>query len=154
MSITMSPMRPANVILALICQFFLFIAIAVAHPSSGILIDRKGHVYFFYRGLVRMDATGGLTAIQEETGGHWLALDEKNVSSKAAPAAYKRVTMDGATFLFGDGAPLTMGTDVNLFYAGSGSQEDPFSPGVKTVVKLTAPGSPCDFLTPAPAEVS
>src|SRR5579863_7691513 len=138
-------LRPANFIVLLVCHCLLLANIASAHPPSGIVIDHRGRVFFLYRGLVRLEASGQLTTIEEDTGGHWLAMDEKNIVSKAAPTVYKRVTTDGSTFLFGDGGPLTMGSEGNLYYAGSGSQEDPFSAGVKTVVKLPAQGRPAIF---------
>jgi hypothetical protein len=56
---------------------------ASGHPSSGIVVDPMGNVFFsdLSRGLLRVDAQGKLTTVSKE-GGHWLALDTDGSFSK------------------------------------------------------------------------
>jgi hypothetical protein len=66
---------------------------AFTHPPSGIVVDAQGHIYILYHGLVRIEPSGQLTTLQQDTGGHWLAWDKSGASSKV-PTAYRN-TSDG-----------------------------------------------------------
>src|SRR2546421_10795065 len=58
--------------------------LSMAHPGSGIAVDRLGQVYFLDTGsgLWKIDPRGGLTHLSG-TLFHWLALDENNRFSNA-----------------------------------------------------------------------
>jgi hypothetical protein len=48
-----------------------------AHPSSGIVVDEQGQVFFqdIVGGAIwKIDAQGNLTKYYDQMGGHWLAL--------------------------------------------------------------------------------
>jgi hypothetical protein len=48
----------------------------LAHPSSGIVVDQQGQVYFqdIVGGAIwKIDAQGKLTKFQDGLGGHWMA---------------------------------------------------------------------------------
>jgi len=94
--------RSASIVVIVACQFFLLTNRSFAHPASGIAVDAQGHVYFLYHGLVRIEASGKLTTIHEDTGGHWLAFDVGGAFSKVTPKMFKRVTVDnaGPTLIF------------------------------------------------------
>jgi sugar lactone lactonase YvrE len=66
--------------LAIIAQLFFFTAGAQAHPSSGIVVDRQGRVYFAdeRRNIVwKIDTDGKLTAFITGKHSHGLAIDEQ-----------------------------------------------------------------------------
>jgi hypothetical protein len=109
----MSCSRVARVLLLLL-QCFLFAGVEFAHPSAGIVVAARGRVYFLYHGVVRIEPSGQLTTLQEDTGGHWLALDSQNNFLRTASDPYKKVALGDATLLVGDGAPLAIGADDNL----------------------------------------
>src|SRR5271167_3401777 len=103
----MSLLRSTGIVLVLVFQCLFFPSISFAHPPSGIVVDAQGRVYILYGGVVRIESSGKITTIQEDTG-HWLALDSRNSFSKIPPDPYNRVTSDGVTFVFGSGAPLVI----------------------------------------------
>src|SRR5260370_30902221 len=63
--------------LAAIAQCSLAIFTASAHPSSGIVVDEQGDVFFsdLDRGVLKIDTGGKVTKVFPKEGGHWLALD-------------------------------------------------------------------------------
>jgi sugar lactone lactonase YvrE len=143
--VIVSFLRATNIILALVCQCFFLTNASFAHPASGIVVDAQGHVYFIYsgHGVMRIDASGKLTNIHEDKGGHWLALDTGGAFSQVRPKRFERITPDGAipSLIFASGgAPLVVGPDGNLYYGSNGSQEESFPPGALTVVRLSASG--------------
>jgi hypothetical protein len=127
--------RRSVVLLGLLCLFLT--STIYAHPPSGIVVDAQGHVYFLFRGLVRIESAGKLTTIQEDSGGHWLALDMEDRFTRIVPLAYKGVKSNGTTLIFGDGAPLAVGANA-AYYASDGSES--FPTGALTVVKLSPSG--------------
>lgn len=129
-----------SVILALAC--FLLPRLSFAHPSSGIVVDAHGHIYLLYRGLMQLDSSGTLTTIRDDTGGHWLTLNPGGAFSNM-PSAYKQVSRDGTTMLYGDGAPLTVTADGNLYYATDGSQTLPT--GALAIARVSHSGQPVLF---------
>jgi hypothetical protein len=130
------------VALTALCQWLLLGAPAFAHPASGIVVDDQGRIYFLFDSLYRIDASGKLSVVQENTGGHWLALDAKGAFANAIPKIYKRATADGAipALIYGDGAPLVIGPDGNLYYGSNGSQEESFLAGALTVARMSPQG--------------
>jgi hypothetical protein len=138
----MSPRNSLSVILGLLC--LLLPEVCFAHPPSGIVVDAYGHVYLLYEGLMRLESTGKLATIQPDSGGHWLALNPGG-DFLNLPSAYKRVSSDGTTMIYGDGAPLTIGSDGNLYYATNGSQEESFPTGALAVARVSHDGQPVLF---------
>jgi hypothetical protein len=117
----------------------LFPCRSFAHPASGIVVDDQGRVYFLYHGLVRIEVSGQLSTLDEDSGGHWLTLGARERISAITLAAYRRVFTDGNSFLYGDGAPLAFGADGSLYYASDGSPEiEPV--GARTVARLSPEG--------------
>src|SRR5882757_1925327 len=115
-----------SIILVLVFTFGLAILPVVAHPSSGIVVDEQGNVFFsdLSRGLLKIDATGKVTTISGE-GGHWLALDIKGTFANAEfeksahwPRWFKRRTPAGArpALITDGGSPFVVAHDGNLYY--------------------------------------
>ena len=80
-----------------------------AHPSSGIVVDQQGQVFFqdIVGGAIwKIDAQGKLTKYYDKLGGHWMALDGEGSFSRADLKLVKRITPFGAkpTLLVADGA--------------------------------------------------
>ncbi len=138
----MKPSRSLCLVLSGLCQWLLLVTPALAHPASGIVVDDQGHIYFLFDSLYRIDASGKLSVVQENSGGHWLAFDAKGAFAHATPKIYKRATPDGAipALIYGDGAPLVIGLDGNLYYGSNGSQEDSFPAGAMTVARMSPRG--------------
>lgn len=132
--------------LCLIFAFhFLFLTgLCSAHPPSGIVVDANGHVYLLYIGLMGLESGGRLATVQQDSGGHWLTLNAAGDFSKM-PSAYKQVSFDGTTMIYGDGAPLTIGADGNLYYATNGSQEESFPTGALALARVSHSGQPALF---------
>jgi sugar lactone lactonase YvrE len=95
---------------------------ASAHPSSGIVVDEQGQVFFQDirgRAIWKIDAQGKLTKCYDKLGGHWMALDGKGSFSRADLKLVERVTPLGAkpTLLIADGgAPIVVNPDGNMCY--------------------------------------
>ena len=99
---------------------------AAAHPSSGIVVDSQGRVFFQGGQAVWMiDASGKLTKYWGKSG-HWMALDpvgsfaRANPKSEAVDIDVTRITPVGvkpAVLVTDGGAPVTVGNDGNLYYA-------------------------------------
>jgi sugar lactone lactonase YvrE len=121
---------------------------ASAHPSSGIVVDQKGQVFFqdIVGGVIwKIDVEGKLTKFSDVKGGHWLALDADGTFSKAAPKYYRRITPDGvkpALIHAEGGAPLVVNPDGNLYYA-SGDKDD--RPGGLALTRETPDGKRTSF---------
>src|SRR5438552_9993060 len=58
---------------------------ALAHPGSGIVVDRDGQIYFIDTGggVWKVDARGGLTNLGGQRF-HWMALDADDRFARAA----------------------------------------------------------------------
>jgi hypothetical protein len=134
-------------LLALVANFGLAIPSAGAHPSSGIVVDEQGNVFFsdLSRGLLKVDASGKVTTISEE-GGHWLALDTKGRFANAEfeksphwPRWFKRRTPAGArpTLITDGGSPLVVAPDGNLYYI---CNDEQMIPGGLQVARLSPDG--------------
>jgi hypothetical protein len=93
-----------------------------AHPSSGIVVDEQGQVFFqdIVGGSIwKIDAQGNLTKYYDKLGGHWMALDKHGSFARADLKLVKRITPPGAkpALLVADGgAPIVVNTDGFLYY--------------------------------------
>lgn len=101
---------------------------AIAHPGSGIVVDRRGWVYF-------VDTGGGVWRI--EPGGrlvphggpkfHWMAMDESGRFSGARipsiPSAEIAVLGVKPTLLLSSDFPVAVGVDGALYYPEIGADE-------------------------------
>src|SRR5258708_4012631 len=105
-----------SITLVFIIHFGMAAPQASGHPSSGIVVDRQGNVYFsdLTRGLLKVDPQGKVTTISKE-GGHWLALDINGSFAKVEfeksahwPRWFKRRTSAdaGPVFITDGGSPL------------------------------------------------
>jgi sugar lactone lactonase YvrE len=95
---------------------------ASGHPSSGIVVDQEGQVFFqdIVAGAIwKIDAQGKLTKYYDKLGGHWMALDAKGSFSRADLKLVKRITPSGtrpALILADGGAPIVVNSDGDLYY--------------------------------------
>ena len=95
---------------------------ASAHPSSGIVVDQEGQVFFqdIVAGAIwKIDAQGNLTKYCDQLGGYWMALDRDGSFARADLRLVKRITPLGArpTLLVADGgAPIVVYPEGNLYY--------------------------------------
>lgn len=97
----------------------------VAHPGSGIAVDREGRVYFLDTGsgLWRIDAQGRVTHFSG-TLFHWLALDENNVFARGRLPSSAGTALDweivkvgtNPTVLVSSDWPIAIGQEGSLYY--------------------------------------
>jgi DNA-binding beta-propeller fold protein YncE len=95
----------------------------LAHPGSGIAVDRKGQVYFLDTGsgLWKIDARAGLTHLSPLKN-HWLALDANDGFAGGRlpldPNSDWVITRVGAnpTMLISTDFPIAIGEEGNLYY--------------------------------------
>jgi sugar lactone lactonase YvrE len=119
--------RPRSSVLGLIAAVALGVSAPVlAHPGSGIAVDRAGDVYFIDTGagLWKVDAKGTLVAISAPRF-HWMALDQDNALKSiplptGASGDITRVGTKPAVFVSSD-YPLAIGSDGSLYQAPRGS---------------------------------
>jgi hypothetical protein len=73
----------SSIVLLVIAVSSLTTFTASGHPSSGIVVDQKGNVFFsnMSHGVLKIDPQGKVTTVSKE-GGHWLALDTDGSFSK------------------------------------------------------------------------
>jgi sugar lactone lactonase YvrE len=140
-----------SVVLVLSCLAFT----ASGHPSSGIVVDHQGNVFFsdLSRGLLKIDTQGKVTTISKE-GGHWLALDTNGSFSKIEfeksahwPRWFKRRTLAGVrpALITDGGSPLVVGPDRSLYYI---CNDEQMIPGGRQLARLT-PGGKETLVNPA-----
>ena len=132
----------------MIAVFWCFLAsIGFAHPSSGIVVDEQGQVFFsdLTRGLLKIESDGKLTSVHKE-GGHWLALDPQGsfarmqfAMSDRWPRWFKRRTPEGArpALITDGGSPLAIGRDGNLYYV---CEDEKMIPGGLQIGRLSPDG--------------
>jgi len=143
-------------LLAAVVQSSLATFTASAHPSSGIVVDEQGDVFFsdIERGLLRIDVRGKVSTVFPKEGGHWLALDESGSFSnvdfaKSAhwPRWFKRRTSAGAhpALITDGGSPLVVAPDGNLYYV---CNDERMIPGGLLIARLTPDGKET-LLSPA-----
>ena len=101
----------------------LLAATALAHPGSGILVDRLGQVYFIDTGsgLWKIDTRGGVSRLSPLRN-HWLAMDPNDRFTQSRlptdPGRDWVITAAGSspTILISTDFPLVIGPDGNLYY--------------------------------------
>jgi sugar lactone lactonase YvrE len=101
----------------------LLSASALAHPGSGILVDRLGQVYFLDTGsgLWKIDTRGALSHLSPLRN-HWLAMDPNDRFTQSRlptdPGRDWVITAAGSkpTLLISTDFPLVIGQDGNLYY--------------------------------------
>ena len=122
---------------------------ASGHPSSAIVVDRNGRVYFTDNGgegaLWSIETGGDLTVVQKGRlqGFHWLALDERGLHSQQVLAKWHigRVALSGTqwTLLKTDGYPLVVDPHGTLYFAKGNREMARLSPD--GTVTLLGPSS-------------
>src|SRR5215813_5225538 len=128
----------------------LFSASVMAHPGSGIAVDRLGAVYFLDTGsgLWKIDTNGRLTHLSR-TLFHWLALDadDRFANTELPSGALGEILKVGTnpTVLLSSDVPIVVGHDGNLYYPSG-------SPGDLRMTKITPSGAK-SVLVPLPATV-
>jgi sugar lactone lactonase YvrE len=96
---------------------------ALAHPGSGILVDRLGQIYFIDTGsgLWKIDTKGGLSHLSPLRN-HWLAMDPNDRFTQSRlptdPGRDWLITAAGSnpTLLISTDFPLVIAQDGNLYY--------------------------------------
>jgi hypothetical protein len=95
----------------------------LAHPGSGIVVDRQGNIYFVDTGsgVWKIDRNGKLTKLPGPAY-HWMAIDIDRLLKDATlpyfssgDATVTRVGVD-PTLLLASDFPITVGRDGNLYY--------------------------------------
>ncbi|HEX8068653.1 MAG TPA: SMP-30/gluconolactonase/LRE family protein [Pyrinomonadaceae bacterium] len=96
---------------------------AVAHPGSGIVVDKEGRVFFTDtgQGVWQIDGQGKLTYLPASLF-HWMTIDEAGyfaASQKNFGGWFERVTPQGSkpALIMSSDFPLTINRDGNLYYA-------------------------------------
>jgi hypothetical protein len=113
---------------------------ALAHPGTGIVIDKYGNIYFIYTGVgvAKISGDGKLIYIHKATDGHWICLDQEGFFSQTQPKYFERITPDGtkpAIIYAGGGSPIIVNKDGNFYYCGS--QNGDMHPGGMTLIRET-----------------
>ncbi len=138
----------------------VFVGLSLAHPSSGIVVDQKGQVFFsdLSRGLLRVDARGNVTTVHKE-GGHWLALDKTGSfsrvdfeKSKHWPRWFKRRTPANVrpSLIADGGSPLVVGQDGNIYFV---CDDERMIPGGLQIGRLSPDGKET-LLNPSLRQIS
>ncbi|HMK25454.1 MAG TPA: SBBP repeat-containing protein [Chitinophagaceae bacterium] len=96
---------------------------ALAHPGSGIVVDKEGNVFFTDTGMGvwKIDKQGKLTYIPASRF-HWMAIDEAGYfagSQKNFGEWFERVTLQNSkpVLMMCSDFPITVNRDGNLYYA-------------------------------------
>jgi len=121
---------------------------ALAHPGSGIVVDRLGQVYFvdMVSGVWKLDANGVLTHLPGQAF-HWMTLDADDRFAKvrlpSGPSGdFDRIATSPTLILASD-FPLVLGRDGNLYYpsrgAGTALQILRLAPSGRSSVQATLP---------------
>jgi sugar lactone lactonase YvrE len=112
--------RRAIIGVAAVC---LLSASIVAHPGSGLAVDRDGQIFFLDTGsgLWRIDAKGRVTRLSPQRF-HWLAIDANDGFTQARVPTDSTgdwvITSVGSkpTLLLSSDFPIAIGQDGNLYY--------------------------------------
>lgn len=129
------------------------VSTAFAHPSSGIVVNDKGEVFFVHsgKGVAKIERDGKLTYVRQSTGGHWMCLDREGNFSRTQPKFFERITADGEkpAIIFADGgAPVAVCRDGNLYFGSNWRGGDEHPPGGLTVSRVS-PGGKLTHLSTA-----
>lgn len=110
------------ILLVLVPVILLTVAgTAIAHPGSGIALDRAGSVYFVDSGsgLWKIDTAGRVSKLHGPAY-HWMALDPANGLAKTRLPRERSTDMVAAganpTALLASDYPIVVGHDGNLYY--------------------------------------
>lgn len=95
---------------------------ALAHPGAGIVVDRRGTVYFVDTGSgVWMIGAGGALTRWPGPAFHWMAIDHAgpfaNVRLPSTPDAEMRAAGVNPTLILSSDFPIVIGRDGGLYYA-------------------------------------
>jgi hypothetical protein len=103
--------------------FTLTVTIVLAHPGSGIVVDKNGQVYFTDtgKGVWKIDADGKLSYIPGSRF-HWMTIDPMGYfagSPKSFGQYFERVTAQQSkpALIMCSDFPLVVGMDGNIYYA-------------------------------------
>src|SRR3990172_6383141 len=141
---------------AIIALFAIMLFLAanevLAHPGSGIVVDRQGNVYFVDTGsgVYKLDRNGKLTRLSGPAY-HWMAIDiDGRLKNATLPyfssgdAIVSRVGAD-PTLLLSSDFPVVVGSDGSLYYhwlqAGKQLQVFRLTPAGNTTAFMTLPAS-------------
>lgn len=114
--------------LALIAACSLAAPVA-GHPGSGIVVDRRGQVFFVDTGagVWKIDARGALTRVPGPAF-HWMTMDaDDRIGKTRLPSGPNwEITRAGAnpTLLLASDFPIAMGRDGSLYYPAPGQGQD------------------------------
>jgi len=128
--------RPTLLIVAVVC---LLAGNLMAHPGSGIAVDRLGQVYFLDTGsgLWKIDRRGKLTKLSGLLP-HWLAIDANNrfANTPLPTGALGEISRvgDSPTLLLSTDYPIAIGQDGNLYYPSG-------RPGDLRIMRMTPSGA-------------
>lgn len=137
-------------IVILISGFLVAASALIAHPGSGIAVDRQGNVYFVDTGsgIWKIDQEGKLTKLSAPAF-HWMAMD---IDSRLTAVTLPRFSRGGATvtrdprdprILVSSDFPITVGRDGSLYYPWLDENEQlqifRFAPSGMTTVAATPP---------------
>jgi sugar lactone lactonase YvrE len=124
---------------------------ALGHPSSGIVVDAQGQVFFqdaTGRSIWKIDPQGRLTKYSDRIGGHWMALDAEGSFSRARVPHFERITPDGerpALVVADGGSPIAVNRDGHLYYLCGFSRTEPMNPGGPLIGRVSPGGKPTVF---------
>lgn len=123
---------------------------AVAHPGSGIAVDRLGQIYFVDTGsgVWKIDSHGTLTRVPGPAF-HWMAMDANgrfaNLRLPSGPGWEMGRAGANPTLLLSSDFPIAMGQDGNLYYPlpgpGGAVQVLRLAPSGQTSVLVTLPAT-------------
>ena len=117
-----------------------------SHPSSGIVVDAKGQVFFqdvAGRSIWKIDAHGRLSKYSDRTGGHWLALDADGSFSRTKARISSGCTPDGekpVLIVADGGSPIAVNRDGNLYYLCGFSKVEATNPGGPLIGRASPDG--------------
>ena len=121
---------------------------AMAHPGTGIVVDRLGQVYFvdMVSGIWKLNPQGGLTHLPGQAF-HWMALDaEGRFAGVRLPSGtggdFTRIGSN-PTLLLASDFPLAIAPDGNLYFPSKGGtvQLTRYSPAGQTSILATLPAT-------------
>lgn len=134
-----------------LCRIVFTIALlapcALAHPGSGILVDRLGQIYFIDTGsgLWKIDSRGAVSHLSPLRN-HWLAMDPNDRFTRSRvptdPGHDWVITSAGSnpTMLISTDFPLVIGQDGNLYYPSAREAN-------VRILRTSSTGAPSTFVT-------
>ncbi len=140
-------MKSLRRIILSIAAACLLAASALAHPGSGILVDRLGQVFFIDTGsgLWKIDTKGALSHLSPLRN-HWLAMDPNDLFQQSRlptdPGGDWVITAAGSnpTILISTDFPLVIGQDGNLYYPSVRERD-------RRILRINAAGATTTFAT-------